>query len=449
MAARPGLLGLAGLLIHLITHENDDVPWQMAAAAFLFFGAIAAALTLEPEPVEGAGAVRAGGRRGHGRARVARGAVRREPARRAVRLRRRAWWRARWRCRCSRRTSSRRGWPTPYRRDLRPRVDRRDQRGGALAFTGISWVVLALLSELFQLLKIGFLRELMNQAWFGWTLLGPRRGRGARHDPQPAQGAGDDADGGAAGRLAAGGAAGVGADGVPRWRPPCRARKCCGTRRAARRRCCWPARRGRAVLASVIARDAGRGDDPLAGHARRGDWCWQRWSLPLAVFAAVSMGLRLGQYGLAPERLWGLVAIVVALRVRTGLLGRAGARAQGRLGGEDPRDQLPPRAVRVRLALLLALPILDFGAISTRNQVARLESGRVKRGGFRLRRLALGFRRAGPACAARSWRRAGGDVAEGARARSRAHERGGRGLRDRQGPSAKSALRVCVQPDNR
>ena len=30
-----GLLGLGGLLIHLLTHENDDVPWQVAAAALI------------------------------------------------------------------------------------------------------------------------------------------------------------------------------------------------------------------------------------------------------------------------------------------------------------------------------------------------------------------------------------------------------------------------------
>src|SRR3990170_3256289 len=42
-----GLLGIAGLLIYLVTGGNDTVPWQMAAAAFLFFGAIAAAFTLE------------------------------------------------------------------------------------------------------------------------------------------------------------------------------------------------------------------------------------------------------------------------------------------------------------------------------------------------------------------------------------------------------------------
>src|SRR5690606_17736807 len=42
-----GLLGLAGLLIHLVTQGDDEVPWQMAVAAFLFFGSIGAAFTLE------------------------------------------------------------------------------------------------------------------------------------------------------------------------------------------------------------------------------------------------------------------------------------------------------------------------------------------------------------------------------------------------------------------
>src|SRR3990170_207654 len=69
-----GLLGLAGLLIHLVTQGNDDVPWQMAA--------------------------------------------------------------------------------------------------GALAFTGLSWLVLVLMSELFHLLRIDFLRELMDESAFGWTFSG-------------------------------------------------------------------------------------------------------------------------------------------------------------------------------------------------------------------------------------------------------------------------------------
>ena len=42
-----GLLGVAGLLIHFVTHEHEDVPWRAAAAAFLFFGSLGAAFTLE------------------------------------------------------------------------------------------------------------------------------------------------------------------------------------------------------------------------------------------------------------------------------------------------------------------------------------------------------------------------------------------------------------------
>jgi hypothetical protein len=50
-ALRPWLLAgigaLTGLLIYLVTRGNDTVPWQMATAAFLFFGSIALAFTLE------------------------------------------------------------------------------------------------------------------------------------------------------------------------------------------------------------------------------------------------------------------------------------------------------------------------------------------------------------------------------------------------------------------
>src|SRR6478735_2443842 len=41
------LFGVAGLLIYLITHDNEDVAWRGALAAFLLFGAIAVAFTLE------------------------------------------------------------------------------------------------------------------------------------------------------------------------------------------------------------------------------------------------------------------------------------------------------------------------------------------------------------------------------------------------------------------
>ncbi|HEY0301585.1 MAG TPA: hypothetical protein VGC36_09645, partial [Rhizomicrobium sp.] len=42
-----GLLGLAGLLIHFATDGHEDSAGRMALAAFLFFGPLAAAFSLE------------------------------------------------------------------------------------------------------------------------------------------------------------------------------------------------------------------------------------------------------------------------------------------------------------------------------------------------------------------------------------------------------------------
>lgn len=98
--------------------------------------------------------------------------------------------------------------------------------------------------------------------------------------------------------------------------------------------------------------------------------------LPLAVIAVYSMMLRIGQYGWTPERIWGLIATLIALAY--GLAG-AWAVARGRRGFDDllrPLQQKLAIAL-MALALFLALPIVDFGAISARDQLARLKSGAV------------------------------------------------------------------------
>jgi hypothetical protein len=99
--------------------------------------------------------------------------------------------------------------------------------------------------------------------------------------------------------------------------------------------------------------------------------------LPLAGLAALSMGIRIGEYGFSPERLWGMTAICVACLY--GLAYWIGAAL-----GRKPawREKLRRANFYMALAmcviaLFLALPILDFGGISTRNQLARLESGAV------------------------------------------------------------------------
>jgi hypothetical protein len=112
--------------------------------------------------------------------------------------------------------------------------------------------------------------------------------------------------------------------------------------------------------------------------------------LPLAVLAGASMGQRIGQYGWTPERIWGVVAVGVAIAY--GLLGWWAAYR----GRRDFDDQLRPLQTRIAiglcgLALFLALPILDFGAISARSQLARLESGEVKPEEFDWAAMAFDF----------------------------------------------------------
>jgi len=112
--------------------------------------------------------------------------------------------------------------------------------------------------------------------------------------------------------------------------------------------------------------------------------------LPLAVIALYAMLMRIGQYGWTPERLWGIVAVVIALAY-----GAAGVWAVAR-GRKDFDDVLRPLQQKLAIGLMLlttflALPILDFGAISTRDQLARLESGVVKPEKFDWAALAFDF----------------------------------------------------------
>ncbi|MBO9694626.1 MAG: DUF4153 domain-containing protein [Sphingopyxis sp.] len=96
--------------------------------------------------------------------------------------------------------------------------------------------------------------------------------------------------------------------------------------------------------------------------------------LPLAGIAFYSMHLRVIQYGWTPERIWGVIAAMIALAY-----GIAGLWAVVK-GRRDFDDMLRPLQQKLAiglalLALFLALPILDFGAISARDQLARLKSG--------------------------------------------------------------------------
>lgn len=112
--------------------------------------------------------------------------------------------------------------------------------------------------------------------------------------------------------------------------------------------------------------------------------------VPLAVLAALSLGQRIGQYGWTPERIWGVIAIGAALVYGAiawwSLLRR-------KLGFAET---LRPLQVHyslglVAIAVFLALPIVDFGAISARSQIARLEHGKVGVSEFDWTAMAFNF----------------------------------------------------------
>lgn len=117
--------------------------------------------------------------------------------------------------------------------------------------------------------------------------------------------------------------------------------------------------------------------------------------LPLTVFAAISMGIRIDQYGLAPERIWALIAIVISTAY--GIAYWAGL-ARGRIAAWSDylrRANLHLAVVTCGVALFLALPILDFGGISAKNQVARLDAGKVDVAEFDFSALRWDFGNAG------------------------------------------------------
>ncbi len=112
--------------------------------------------------------------------------------------------------------------------------------------------------------------------------------------------------------------------------------------------------------------------------------------LPLAVLATIAISLRTGQYGFTPQRLWAIVFVALAC-----LWGAAYLYAliRGRL---DWAARIRPLNLMLAfvvcgVALVLATPLVSFNAISTRDQVARLESGKVTPDQFDWRALAFDF----------------------------------------------------------
>ena len=133
---------------------------------------------------------------------------------------------------------------------------------------------------------------------------------------------------------------------------------------------------GAVVLINAVIGSGARDDEARPRLIRWAAAALAAVVLPLAIVAAISTGKRIAQHGFTPDRLW--AAVFVAITV-AGAAAYLFALIRGRAGWPDLLRNLNLRiAIGICLvALFLALPIISFGAISTRDQLARLESGRI------------------------------------------------------------------------
>jgi hypothetical protein len=317
---------------------------------------------------------------------------------------------------------------------------------GSLAFTGASWLLLLVLSELFHLLKIDLLKDLIEEGWFGWTWSGAAFGAalGVLRNEAKIIGTLQRVVMVVMSILGVPLAAGLaifliamivsGPDVL--WQ---------ATRSATPILLLCAA--GAWLLANAIVRDTDAETSPNRA-LRTAALVLAVAVLPLTVFAAISLGTRIAQHGLSPERLWGLVAIAVA--VAYGLAWLV-AIVRGWKGG-GWRDRLRRANLNLAVvisvvALFLALPILDFGAISARQQLGRLESGKVSAKQFDYEALRWDFGDAGRRALARLERSGNKQVADYARLAAAQTERTWRGLEE--GPFAEpEEINVRLQPED-
>ena len=120
----------------------------------------------------------------------------------------------------------------------------------------------------------------------------------------------------------------------------------------------------------------GPAEEPRSRALRYGAMGLAVVMLPLAMVAAISMSKRIGQYGYTPDRLWALVFVGIALVAGLLYVGSV-LRSRRDWPALIRRANIGLALGLCGLALLLALPILSFGGISARNQLARLEAGKV------------------------------------------------------------------------
>lgn len=244
----------------------------------------------------------------------------------------------------------------------------------AWAFAGIVMLLALLLSELFQLIGIKILREALREGWFIMCLIGAALGAGVGllrdRDRVLAmlQRVAMTIFSVLAPILGAGLLLFVLALPFTGLTP------------------LWDATRSTTpillstISAAILLINAVIGDSP-ENEAKLPALRWGAMALgatilPLAVIAAISTGLRIGQYGLTPDRLWAVVFTAIAMAFG---ISYSVALAWKRAGWTVPlrKANLALAILLCGIAFMLSTPLLSFGALSTRDQVARLKDGRT------------------------------------------------------------------------
>ncbi|HEX8401901.1 MAG TPA: DUF4153 domain-containing protein [Allosphingosinicella sp.] len=242
------------------------------------------------------------------------------------------------------------------------------------AFVGVTVLLAHLLAELFNLIGIGLLRDAMRESWFVAAIIGAALGGaiGLLRDRDQVLGllqrVVTTVLSVLAPVLAAGLALFVAAlpfTGLaPLW-----------NKTSATTPILLFAIAGALVLANSVI--GNRAEEEAKGKVLRfSAMALAGVMLPLAMVAAVSTWLRIEQHGLTPERLWAAVFVGIVLAIAATYLWTV---ARGRLGwAERARPANVGLALVISaVALLLATPLINFGAIATRDQLARLESGKT------------------------------------------------------------------------
>ena len=368
------MLTIAGLVIHLATNVSEVEPWRAAIAAAFVFGPLTAALTLSKEKwqpsvifsllvaVVMAGiawrATSAGDRYADEEYWVAAGVL---ATVLAVPLFQAGFHKLRWQ--------------TSYKETHFHVWSDAITGIGALAFVGLSWALIAILAELFSAIQIDLLKDLIEEDVFGWMFSGATFGAalGVLRNQLKIIGTLQNVVLLVLSILAVPLAVALvlfllavlvsGIDVL--WE---------ATKSAT------PLLLSVAVGCFVLANAVVRDDDEEASNSRVlriAGFALALGILPLSIMAAVSMGTRIAQHGLSPERIWALIAI--ALAVTFGVVYFASAIRGRKEGWRDylRQSNLHLAVMTAFLALLLAMPILNFGSISTSNQLARLSSGAV------------------------------------------------------------------------